>query len=106
MMINPLRIPRRVVGRTLRATGMMSLYERNVRPTADRLFHTLRYAQQPALLNFSGHHVQLKIDSAATLRFADLFSKNEVSLLGFILQSLAPGDCVWDIGANRGMFTL
>jgi FkbM family methyltransferase len=101
-----IKLLRRIAGRVLRVTGLRSFFERTIAPAADRLYHTLRYRNSPARLAFAGHEIRVQIDSAATLRFTGLFTKHEVSLLGFILDSTKPGDIVWDIGANRGMFSL
>src|SRR5436190_6684482 len=105
---------RRSAGNFLRAVNLYSTYEqrvypfykRNIYSPGEKFYYWLRYRNHPVILKCAGHEVRVRLNSDNTRRFSGIFVKHEGPMLEFILSHVKSGDCIWDVGANRGMFSM
>src|SRR5438874_1442308 len=88
---------RKAVGDLLRRFGIYGPWERWL----CRWRHP-----QPRMVSFGGYTVPVQLESFSTIRFLTSFEKCEGDLMRFLFRHLQPGDCAWDIGANKGVMSL
>jgi FkbM family methyltransferase len=85
------------MGDALRSLGLYPLYE--------RLYCRVKYPL-PIRFTFDGITVPLRIEALSTRRFLSSFERGEGELMRFFFAHTKQGDCVWDVGANKGVIGL